>query len=53
MSNSTKEITNRMKQYFFFVHDPSIKPFINLLMTDLPTDQKLLMSVFPKNILYP
>jgi hypothetical protein len=42
-----------MKQYFFFVHDPSIKPFINLLTTDLPTDQKLLMSVFPKNILYP
>lgn len=48
-----RKLLTEWNNIFFFVHDLSIKPFINLLTTDLPTDQKLLMSVFPKNILYP
>jgi hypothetical protein len=39
----TKGITNGLKQVFFFfsAHGLSIKLSVNLLTTDLPTDQKL------------
>jgi hypothetical protein len=41
--NVTKGITNGLKQVFFFfsAHGLSIKLSVNLLTTDLPTDQKL------------
>jgi hypothetical protein len=48
MLNSTERITDKLKWliFFFGAHGPFIKPSVNLLTTNLLTDQKLLTSVF-------
>jgi hypothetical protein len=44
MLNNTEGLNREI--FCFGLHDSSVKLLVNLLLTDLPADQKLLMNIF-------
>jgi hypothetical protein len=44
MLNNTEGL--KRENFCFGLHDPSVKLLVNLLMTDLPADQKLPTNIF-------